>query len=57
MKLVEQVTQSLEAIVPAVLVVWTLGTAALLVTPPAQERQGVVEIYALTPVIDANPGV
>jgi hypothetical protein len=56
MKLVEQVTQSLESVIPAVLVVWSLGVSVALLTPPAQERQGVVEIYALTPVADANTG-
>jgi hypothetical protein len=56
MKLVEQVTESLESVVPALLMVWTLGSAAVLLTPPTHERQGTVEIYALTPVVDANTG-
>jgi hypothetical protein len=56
MKLIEQVTQSLELVVPAVLMVWTLGTAVALLTPPAHERQGVVEIYSLTPVVDGSTG-
>ena len=56
MKLVDQVTQSLESVIPALLMVWTVGTAVVLVTPPAPERRGTVEIYALTPVVDANTG-
>lgn len=35
MKLVEQVTQSLESVVPALLMVWTLGTAAALLAAGA----------------------
>lgn len=56
MKLVEQVTQSLESLVPALFMVWTLGVAVALLAPPAPERHGVVEIYALTPVVDGNTG-
>jgi hypothetical protein len=56
MKLVEQVTRHLESVVLAAFMVWTVGLAVALLTPQAPERQGVVEIYALTPVADANTG-
>lgn len=57
MKLVDQVTRSLESVVLAAFMVWTVGIAIALFTAPAHERQGVVEIYALTPVIDTHNGV
>ena len=51
MKLSQRITQSLESVFLAMFMVWTLGiSVALLTSPTKHERQGVVEIHALTPV-------
>jgi hypothetical protein len=59
MKLAQQITQSLdsalEPVVLALFMVWTLGITVTVLNPvPAPSGQ--VEVYALTPLVDANTG-
>lgn len=51
MKLKEQLIGALDSIFLAVVAVWTITIAVALIQPgDAIERNGVVEIYSLTPV-------
>lgn len=54
MNLKEPLNGALESLFLAMFMAWTIGTTiALLIPEGGRERQGVVEIYALT---DANTG-
>jgi hypothetical protein len=57
MKLKDQLSRLLEPLFLAMFMAWTFGvTIALLNPQAAREHQGVVEIYSLTAVTDANTG-
>jgi hypothetical protein len=58
MKLKEHVNHALESLFLAMFMVWTIGiTVALLYPQSDREHRGVVEVYSLAAVADANAGV
>jgi hypothetical protein len=58
MKAKEQVNRALESLFLAMFMAWTVGiTIALLYPQSDREHRGVVEVYSLTTVADANAGV
>ena len=53
----ERLNRALESLFLAMFMVWSVGIAVALLSPPAAgHRGGVVEVYSLTPVANSNAG-